>query len=326
MKKTFLLMLLSFVIGCACGQNGDTLATDTLYLPIPEYSYIQEGIYYPTYIKEIQKIENGYVVRCNVNVQGSLFPAWVVAGANDLKYNGKRLHKRSHCSLSFKKYHQISLGYSARPPKTWIGDYYEEILDVLQGIKIISVKETNHTKCFLVSLDLGRKEKHWNDSVAFCKEEAFEQIKDSLLPTLRDFLHRFSYFTKWEESAEFWDVSQMQHCFNQWSLSSKFLDLKQQNDKQEFSKQKFGWRRCDFAEKISDCQSAQHLPVIAEKIEDERIEISDLRLLYMSGDRITVRVSWTILQGEAHTLVLSLERKNEQWKITGVARKTWHNE
>lgn len=320
-------MLLSFVIGCACGQNGDTLATDTLYLPIPEYSYIQEGIYYPTYIKEIQKIENGYVVRCNVNVQGSLFPAWVVTGANDLIYNGKRLHKRSHCSLSFKKYHQISLGYSARPPKTWIGDYYEEILDVLQGNKIISVKETNLTKCFLVSLDLGRKEKHWNDSVAFHKEAAFEQMKDSLLPTLRSFLHTFSYSSDWKNSIDLLDIPQMEHCFAQWSHHAKFLDFSNQYyNKQEFSKRKYGWGRIGFEEKIKDCQWQRKLPVIAEKIEDERIEISDLRLLYMSGDRITVRVSWTILQGEAHTLVLSLERKNGQWKITGVACKTWHNE
>lgn len=321
-------MLLSFVIGCACGQNGDTLATDTLYLPIPEYSYIQEGIYYPTYIKEIQKIENGYVVRCNVNVQGSLFPAWVVAGANDLKDNGKRLHKRSHCSLSFKKYHQISLGYSARPPKTWIGDYYEEILDVLLGGKIASVKENDFTKCFLVSLDLDGEGKQWNDSVAFHKEAAFEQMKDSILPTLRDFLHTFSYSSDWGNSIDLLDIPQMEHCFAQWSQDAKFLDCAKhkKNDKQEFSQRKYGWGRLRFEEELKDCQSSRKLPVIAGEIEDERIEIADLRLLYMSGNRITVRVNWTILQGEAHTLVISLQQEGDKWKITGLARKTWHNE
>lgn len=300
---------------------------DTLYLPIYEYSYIQDGVYYPLCINKIQKIKNGHVVRCNVYTEGKNLPVWLVVGNNNLKYNGKRLRRHTIYNLSFKKYHQIPLGYGAPTSTTWIGDYYEEILDILLGNEIVSVKETDFTKCFLVSLDLGWKEKQWNDSIAFRKEAAFEQMKDSILPTLRDFLHEFSFSKKWDNANNILDVKQIDHCFSQWSHNSMFLviDPRRHPDEQHFFKRKYDWGRLCFEEKISACQDSRHLPAIVDE-NDERIEISDLRLLYMSSDRITVRVNWTILQGEPHTLVLSLQREKGKWKITGVARRTWHNE
>lgn len=307
---------------------------DTLFFPIYDYSYIQESVYYPVLIKDIQKIKNGYVVFCLVNVDKHLRPVWFVVGSNDLIYNGKRLHPRMYCMLSFKKYHHVPLGYGPLQPEYWIGDYYEEILDVLAGNSILNVKETDYTKCFLVSLDLGKNDKRWIDSVAFHKEKLFDQMQDSILSTLNRFLYAFSFSNIWSDYINILQMSDMQKCFEQWSHRSQFRDFNKRNLKQAYSKRKFRWQCiADCCARLSLCQQMSGLPAI---FDTNNVEINNVKLLYMSGDVITLRVRWTINRSIPKNIVLTLSSKacsglspcvsNKQWKVSGIARESWHYE
>ena len=317
-KSTFItaaLLLLQLVL------YAQDMRKDTVRVPIRDYSAIKEGEYYPTFIEKIQKVKNGYILTCFVCVNSRKIPAWVVVPTGDLIYKGRSIQKHSNLLLSFKKYNRNYLGhlFDYENNHYIVGDYFEDVLDILVGDKVVSVQETDLTKYYFISLDIGNGTDIDGDSIAYCKEKKFQKDSLSIKESVQCFIQQFVFEKKWSVNSCDIDTMKLNDCMSHWSKSSYCRDFSKKNVASKCRQPRYDWHSYKtFSDRMSYFQKLNSYPMTYE--EPTQIIISDMQLLYARNNLITIRVYWKILNKEYHTTIMTLRKDSEDWTVCGVVK------
>lgn len=318
LKSTFVTVALILLQIALYAQETEK---DTIWVPVRDYSAIKEGNYYQTHIKKIQRVKNGYILSCFVNANNRTIPVWVVVPTGDLVYKGKAIRKQSELILSFKKYNSNYLGhlFDYENTRYIVGDSFEEVLDILEGDKVVSVQETDLTKYYFVSLDIGRWFEIDGDSIAYYKEKKFQEEALSIRESAQCFIKQFVFAKKWNTYICNIDTNKFNHCLSHWSKPSYYRDFDKKNISSKWSLPKYDWQGYKkFSDRMSHFQKLNSYPVSYE--DSTLIAISDMQLLYARDNWVTIRVYWAIQNKEHHTIIMTLRKDSGCWRVCGVVK------
>ena len=319
LKKTFIIVTLLHIYMYSIAQSDFE-------------SKIQENKYYDCFITKIVKVNNGYLLKCLVEVApNNAEIAWVVVPSTNMYYRGKHISPKTMIynkgkiislyrtySLSFKKYNQKPLG--RKREEVTIGDDYGEIADILLGYKVVSLQETFNIRTYYTTLDFGIKKQNF-DSLALKKETWFSESIDSLQKIVHSFLYDFSYNDLTKTTCSSCDTSQINACFSKWGESNyiRFLGPIEFPSKR---KRRYDWdENKNFSQRIKICQEMYGLPFIGADPNMYNVTILNMQLLYSNDNLLTIRVQWAIHQHSVYSIVLSLRQTSGNWDIVGIARK-----
>lgn len=295
---------------------------------------IQESNYYDCILTKIIKVNNGYLLSCMVPIaSNNTETIWVVVPSRNMYYQGKRIRAKKIIyyqgkyvsvyrtySLSFKKYNQVQLGWKYNYNKTYYGDDYGEIVDILFGKKIVSLQETMNIQSYYVTLDFGTRHQK-SDSLARAKESLFSESMDSIQGVVNSFLCDFSYKDLSKDVCNFCETNQINMCFGKWGKQTYLRDLEPQRLPAS-RKFRYDWNGDrSYSRRIQNCQEKYGLPFRSGDTGIFKVTIHDMQLLYWNDNLLTIKIQWSSHQQKPYSIVLSLGQTSEGWQVVGIARK-----
>lgn len=305
-----------------------------------KYDTIKEDSLYECYISKIWKLRKGSVIRLWIGYPNDeeIIETFVVTPSTKMYYEGKRIKRKRKYLLSFRRYDTVP---APKNQSNYMQEY-GDVQDVMLGNTIISIplttmfcdinikSEQYEYKSFYTSMDLN------DDKGSHTK--SYQKIKDyandhyNIMCLVDEFITGISFKTSFPNLIHMIDTVMIKKTFCQWSYPFFKMNIRYYTHQQNTPNAPISKYRWNLYNSYSNNMNKSSCMSLLQEVlncfyklpkvysENEKLEICNIKLLYMNLKVYTLLVEWKV-NDDSYSIVMNVSKGRNGFKVTGLNRK-----